>query len=107
MPADYLPESSQLDPFDLKDMLVLNYNPSTETYETEYKTQTLLVNVGPDRVYYADSYVTPRLLVFSTQQTILILPSHLLDNRAIGLTAEDDAVTRELAEPASVRTVAD
>lgn len=61
MPADYLPESSQLDPFDLKDMLVLNYNPSTETYETEYKTQTLLVNVGPDRVYYADSYVTPRL----------------------------------------------
>ena len=42
-------------------MLVLNYNPSTETYETEYKTQTLLVNVGPDRVYYADSYVTPRL----------------------------------------------
>ena len=61
MPADYLPESSQLDPFDLKEMLVLNYNPATETYETEYKTQTLLVNVGPDRVYYADSYVTPRL----------------------------------------------
>ena len=61
MPADYLPESSQLDPFDLKEKLFLNYNPSTETYETEYKTQTLLVNVGPDRVYYADSYVTPRL----------------------------------------------
>ena len=46
-------------------------------------------------------------VVFPTQQVVSALLGKLLDNRAIGLTAEDDAVARGLAEPASVRTVAD
>ena len=94
MPADYLPESSALDPFDLKETLVFNYNLATETYETEYKTQTLLVNVGPDRVYYADSYVTPRL---QSLPSTSILSRPRLDTPASSVCYSPDG--RRLRQP--------
>ncbi len=66
-------------------------------------------NFCPFRAYWIISSVQVNivLVVFPTQQAVLTLPGHLLDDRAIGVPAEDDPVARGLAESASIRTVAD
>lgn len=61
MPAVYQPYSSSLEPYELTDELVLTYDKERGAYLPADENQTILFNVGPDNVYYADAYHGPEM----------------------------------------------
>lgn len=82
-PAKYLPESQEMEPYELIPELKLKYNKHTRSYENTDPNQTLLINVGNEKVYYADAYHCPNLLPY--------LPESALTNPVITQVAAYDA----------------
>lgn len=61
MPAVYQPNSTSLEPYELTDELVLTYDKERGAYLPADENQTILFNVGPEKVYYADAYHAPEM----------------------------------------------
>ena len=61
MPAVYQPNSTSLEPYELTDELVLTYDKEQGAYLPADENQTILFNVGPEKVYFADAYHDPEM----------------------------------------------
>lgn len=61
-PAQYDPESFSDEPYDLLPELTLRHSADDAGYVSDDELQTLLVNVGDEKVYFADAYHAPKLL---------------------------------------------